>query len=1650
MKSTAATFIAVFLFTYTNFAQLTANFSVDKSSGCSPLAIAFTNTSTGNSSKAVYDWNFGNGNTSVLKNPGAIFFDAQSYSVTLTVTDSNKTSSKTQTIIVYKNPVITDINFSTLKGCFPLPVYLTGNASAGDGTISNYLWDFGDGFTQTESDKTVVHTYTAKQNPIVNLSVTNSYGCQATIVNQNLQVLGELKAVFTPEKPVLCTISEAAKFINTSAGPGTLTYKWNFGDGTDANVAQPAHVFNKKGIYPVSLIVTSSDGCIDTSKQLTNINVANFSSAFEVEGPVCNENGIRFINKSIPAPVKSEWFFENAFYSSLQANGAEDVFNSYRLAGTNKVLLINDFGGCKDSISKQVIVNQVPELKGFVVDITSVCGPPVIVNFKDTTTSAVKWEWYSDYPNYFTSDLQAPSFNYTREGYDNMYLTVTTAAGCKNNTSKQITILKPYAKITSPEIAPNGEILSCGPRPIHFLVETNEKITYYWWEFGDTTFSQDATPVHTFKHPGHYKVSLTYTTDKGCKNKIEFDSYVVRRDMVKADFTVSNTNVCGNTPLTITNLSGNTVYYHWDLGDGIGYFQANTGQYGSFSINYQTEGLKTLKLIATDWVCADTMVKTDYIKVSPPFPKIAGYTNTCEGTRGEITLTQTTKQAITSSWDFGDGTTLTVGADQSQVKHTYAKTGWYKVMLTTTNGACTVKDSIYTTVLLKQHPVLTADKKEVCTRGDFLTITYSNFDKNPWSDQYNYGYSVYPWEHRDGSYAPMHVSNTNNNTDTTFSYILSDFEIGKEGLRTYLRAGPLSCVDTTNYIPLKITGPKPGFKQIIPDPCKGGLTVYLEDTTKVVDNVAIKSWEWNFGDGTSATYTKPGIVTHQYTYPGRDYPVYLTVTDVNGCSSQMQGWANAEEKSIKASFNSSATTISPGSSIDFSNTSTSSHADNTSYKWSYGDGTISTSFDASKTYTKPGNYKVTLIAKNNSTGCSDTSSISVTVKFINAAFTIDQSYTSASNCPPVMVAFKNTSSNASKITWNFGDGTIVNDVFNPSHIYTKAGFYKIIVDTYSDNGTKYTTVDSVVIKSPSATLLADTLHGCTSQAVTLTAAAKNGVSYTWDFGDGFVAQSVDSTMVHRYSSAGVYQPKLIFKDDNGCSASVMLANKIIIDSLFVSVDNLPKKICSPKELFFNPNVVSIAAGQAQQTLIYHWNFGTNKPADTASTKTPSFVYAIPGNYSISLQVRSPFGCLKEVKKSIEVFEGLGGIINGPLEICQGKTALFTGATQIAGNPQWQWVYHDGTKVQQQNPPAKSYADSGTYAVKLLIDNNGCIDTITHMLQVHAKPAISLSSKQVILCEGKPQTITASGGNSYTWSPATGLNTTTGASVIASPVTDTRYLVEAKSDYGCTNTDFVDTKIVHPFTMLVSSDTFVCIGKTISLRAAGASNYQWINNTSTLSSTQVANPVASPIQTTIYTVTGSDNDGCFADTATITVSVKGSPAVNAGTDQVLITGVPYQLQPVASNDVINWHWSPADYLTCSNCATPTSTPLSPVTYTVTVGNAFGCTAQDTIAISLLCTGSKVYIPSGFTPNNDGLNDRFAIKGFGINKVRYLRIYDRWGVLMFERSNFMIDDLSSAWDGNFKGMPLPSGGYVYMTELQCDKEIFTQKGTITLIR
>ncbi|RYD82386.1 MAG: PKD domain-containing protein, partial [Sphingobacteriales bacterium] len=284
-----------------NTFAVTADFSVSSTSGCAPLIVSFTNKSSGGST---YFWRLGNGNTSTLTSPGAIYSNPGTYTVTLIAKDASGNIDsivKKDLLTVYASPV-GDFKVDVKKGCAPLSVSFTDLSKKGSADIVSYLWDFGDGNTSTLQNPK--NTYTLTGNFNVTLIVKDKNGCSHTITRSKYIIVPKKPTVtFTAIDSTACDTPFTVTFNPTAASGigGSLTYSWEFGDGTTSSAKNPKHKYTKLGNYDITLTVTDTANCSSTIKKTAFIIIGKSKANFSLKPTVaCPPARVSFSNLSSP------------------------------------------------------------------------------------------------------------------------------------------------------------------------------------------------------------------------------------------------------------------------------------------------------------------------------------------------------------------------------------------------------------------------------------------------------------------------------------------------------------------------------------------------------------------------------------------------------------------------------------------------------------------------------------------------------------------------------------------------------------------------------------------------------------------------------------------------------------------------------------------------------------------------------------------------------------------------------------------------------------------------------------------------------------------------------------------------------------------------------------------------------------------------------------------------------------------------------------------------------------------------------------------------------------------------------------------------------------------------------------------------------
>lgn len=1576
------------------FSQLSASFTATPVSGCSPIVVQFTDQSTGNPLQ--WKWDLGNGVISFLQNPSTTYFNAGTYNVKLIVRNSSGADSITLSkfITVYPNPVV-DFTASDTSGCFPFPVQFSDLSTTQTGSITNHSWDFGDGDTSSLSNP--LHTYASSGNFSVTLKVTNSYGCTRTFSKTRyIEIQGGVITGFTNSSPPKCTAPVTVNFNNSSAGPGTLTYTWSFGDGTNSDAADPVHTYSVPGSYSVTLVTTSSEGCSDTMEKINLITIGTIASQFSVPDTVCQNQAYDFVNTTSPPPANSSWDFGDGTTSTEIS-----PVKKYTSAGAYIIKLINHFSGCADSISRPIFVKETP-LPDFVSDNTRSCKTPFTVKFSNLTPGDNTYVW--DFGDGTGSTDINPNHTYTDSGSYTVTLIAASINGCSDTIKKT-----QYIQVGLPVITFNDlPQMGCVPLTISpsSTIAVREPVTNYQWDFGDGTTSTAKNPTHTYSTPGTYDISLIITTVSGCTDTLTMPEAVRAGSKPRASFTVNPTDVCAFQPIQFTdNSTGNADQWLWQFGDG----GTSTSQNPSYQ--YQDTGYFSVTLIVWNNTCPDTIKLTNIVHIKPPIAAFA-FNRDCSN-KFRIDFRNTSLGATAWSWDFGDGTSSTL----QNPSHVYSATGNYEVTLAVTNGTCNHKTTQALQVI-NERASFVPDATTIC-KGSTINFTAVNVNAT----------SIASWQ---WDFGDSHVS-------TAVSTASHSYDIPGVYSVSLIITDVLGCSDTSK-LDITVFGPKAQFFPSVPAIClyNNGPIIFTDSSATDGTHSLVK-WIWNYGDG-SFDSTTSAPYTHLYATAG-SYDVSLTVVDNYGCRDSIAKYASVVISDPVADFYSPDTATCIDKPVRFINTSA---GYDLQYLWNFGDSLRSVDKDPVHPYEKTGTYVVGLLVTDQY-GCKDSVSkhTYIDISVPRALFFVSDSF---STCPPLLVKFTDSSSKYQSVKWDFGDGNS-STLENPSHYYTLPGIYFPKLTVTGPGGCADSMNRRINVRGPRGSFSYEPLIGCNPFTVKFTATTLDRISFTWDFSDGTTIATNDSAVSHTYTAAGDYVPKMILRDISGCTVPIVGPDTIRVRDVFANFSMSQSMFCDSVSVNFFDSTISndLITG-------WQWSFGDG---GSSTAPDPVYQYKSPGTYDIKLVVTTEAGCKDSalLNDSVKVFKGPVIDIIGDTAACV-SSQLDLNARVISGDTgllHWQWNFGNGNNFNTKDPPPQTYTSAGLYLVKSLVtDEHGCQDSVTRPINIYPLPNTD-AKPDATICFGNSIQLNATGANSYLWSTSPGLNCNDCDNPIASPTANTVFTVTGTNEYGCMSQDSVLVKVQHRLPLLVNPGDTICLGESVELLASGSQRYSWQPATG-LSDPNSASPHASPTTSTLYKVTATDSANCFVDTASVFIKVFPIPTVDAGPDQTIDVGSPgVQLHPIGSPDVTSWRWSPSPGLSCLDCPDPTAAPKQTTEYAVEVRNDGRCPAKDYLTIYVVCNRGNLYIPNTFSPNGDGMNDRFYPRGKGVFMIKSLRVFNRWGELVFERLNFNPNDASAGWDGTYKGKRLSPDVFVYVCEIVCDNnQLLNYKGDVTLLQ
>jgi gliding motility-associated-like protein len=702
--------------------------------------------------------------------------------------------------------------------------------------------------------------------------------------------------------------------------------------------------------------------------------------------------------------------------------------------------------------------------------------------------------------------------------------------------------------------------------------------------------------------------------------------------------------------------------------------------------------------------------------------------------------------------------------------------------------------------------------------------------------------------------------------------------------------------------------------------------------------------------------------------------------------------------------------------------------------------------------------------------CSDTTVFqSVTVRdTMPASFTITPL---GASCLPYAVQFNNTT-NITTVPfnppiWTFGEPVAQSG--NPvSHTYYQLGQYNVNLTIVNTGNCTYIDSQKVTVAGPIGTWTHDTGYVCGNTPVHFQINASSTDSVTINYDDLTPVITVPfstfpNPFTHVYAVGGNYTPTVTLKSVNGCTYFIAAFGTIRVDYVKAGYTvNTPTQNCgNTVQSFTNKTTMD----QSPLLAAYVWNIN----GVTYNVPSPSVTFNTTGVYNVRMQVTSVSGCFDSVataQLSVKV-NNVPNILSITRQdtACAGQAINYTAVLSPSEDPitNYNWTFGNGQTASGISTQT-IYGGAGTFSDNLtVVTSNGCTSNlIKGGLVINPTPTVSISpSTDTLICAGSSLTLTASGANTYAWSPNLAITpNTTSATVTVAPPNLTKYVVEGFNVFGCSDTSSIRVSTVNDYSITInaSPNDSICKGDSITLKVVGApasSSIVWSPSTGITTPTNVASVIVKPSFTTQYKVDVTDSAVCFPHNETIWVGVGDTTKINLGLDTVYLQGgTTLPLVPsIVNGPIATWNWTPATNLSCSDCENPLATVASNVCYSVEATSIYGCKASDKICIIAFCEASQVFIPNAFTPDGDGVNDYLWIKARGIKTVNSFRIFNRWGQVVFERANFKpVDyDKVNSWDGRFKGILAPTEVYVYTCEVVCENGTkFTYTGNIALIK
>jgi gliding motility-associated-like protein len=1414
------------------------------------------------------------------------------------------------------------------------------------------------------------------------------------------------------------------------------------------------YIVTAAGSYPLTIIVNNptADGCsgiqeIDFSLEVFDSPVADFNwthTGCATDTVYFKENSTVTGGRDV---YKWRWLYHDNTIDSVK-----NPKKLYNLGGSFpiKLQVITDVGCLSDTLTKTINISSLP-VANFSLPTPTCVGSTL--SFTSTATITVgtlekyAWNWGDGSP---ADTLLTPgpvTHTYTTSGPFNITHTVIALGGCKSLPKIiPITIYaKPKADFTLPAnvCLPVGAALFTNTTTIS---DGTLPSTTYVWNFGDATpTTTTLNGIHNYSAVGPFNVNLQATSNNGCIH----DTTIIFNN-VRPRPTASFTNgieVCIKDSLQFTSTSigngGNIITYNWDFGD------ATTSTLQNPKKKWASSGAKTIKhWIVTDQGCnSDTMTKSIYVNASP----IANFnfSNLGRCARTPITFNNTSTAAdgiITSwVWNFGDATPIVTATNGNPIQHTYTLDGTYTVkLIVKTDKGCDA-DTFSLPITITATPIASF----ILPGGICLPSGFAQFTNNTTITDGTLPTVTYVWSFGDASAT---------STATSPSHIYAG--TGPYNVKL-VATSAIGCIDDSIQVLSNIYAqPAASFTSNLEVCLNDNIT--FTSTSNPINGTITENY-WDNGSGTFVLGTA-ALTTSFATIGNKTIRHYIKTS--NGCISDTSSKTVFVNQLPTANFTTSALKCEKDA-ITFTNTSIANNGNIVEWTWDFGDGTpiqvLTNGNPLTHTYATATTYNVTLKVKTDK-GCFNTS---IAIPVIVKPKPVANFDLPANVCLPIgATLFTNTTTiadgtlPATTYVWNFGDATPTTNTINGIHNYTAAGPFNVKLQATSSNGCIHDTtkIFSNIRPRPTASFT-NAPEVCVNTSITFTSTSTgNGgtiVDNYWDNGNGTFVLGTN-TLTNTFAANGTKTIRHFIKTDQGCISDTMLKT--------IYVNALP----TPNFTFSTPqcvdkNVTFTNTSIANDGVVNSWTWDFGDGSAIVNTVGPhTHTYTTTNTFNVSLLVTTDKGCTNTAVVKPVIINPNPEIKMYLPEIClSDPTAQFLDSSIIADGTESQFTYKwnfGDANATIPNPntstlknPTHKYTVAANYNMWLEVTSNkGCTTRKDTVFTVNGSIPVAnfLIQNPTTLCSNKEITIQNTSTVDFgaltkveiywDWANNPLLKTTD-----QNPTPGKLY-----------NYDYPDfgTPPTKTFTIrFVAYSGGICVNavtKTVTILGSPTVSFAPIpdicqeNPAATLTQAQeltgiagvgifsgtgivgnLFNPLTAGVGPQLIRYTFTATNGC-SDFKEQTVMVNPTPDVNAGVDRTVLEGGNTTLLGSSTTNNVTYLWSPNTWLSSTTIPQPISTALDDITYTLRVTSDKNCTATDIVFVKVL-KGPRV--PNAFSPNGDGINDKWDIEFLDTYAGCIVEVFNIYGQKVFTSTGY-----TKPWDGSFNGKQLPIGTYYYIIE------------------